>query len=84
MLAAFEAACQGPRRTQEELLRQIVEFHRDTDFGKDHGFRKRDALLWRRGIEHAVPRETKPVFGHFETQRYGLGEHFSRAFGAGT
>jgi hypothetical protein len=36
--AAFEAACQDPRRTQEELLRRIVEFHRGTDFGKDHGF----------------------------------------------
>ena len=36
--AAFEAACQDPQRTQDELLRSIVEFHRDTDFGKDHGF----------------------------------------------
>ena len=36
--AAFEAACQDPQRTQEELLRRIVEFHRDTDFGRDHGF----------------------------------------------
>ena len=36
--AAFEAACQDPQRTQEELLRQVVGFHRDTGFGKDHGF----------------------------------------------
>src|SRR3954468_16664689 len=36
--AAFEAACQDPQRTQDELLRSIVQFQRDTDFGKDHGF----------------------------------------------
>src|SRR5947208_3192341 len=36
--AAFEAACQDPQRTQEELLRRIIAFHGDTDFGRDHGF----------------------------------------------
>lgn len=36
--AAFQAACQDPKRTQDELLRQIVDYHRDTGFGKDHGF----------------------------------------------
>src|SRR5215212_5474041 len=36
--AAFEAACQDPQQTQEELLRRIVAFHADTGFGRDHGF----------------------------------------------
>src|SRR3954470_2188490 len=36
--AAFEAACLDPQRTQEELLRRIIAFHADTDFGRDHGF----------------------------------------------
>jgi hypothetical protein len=36
--AAFEAACQDPRRTQEELLRGILSYHADTAFGVDHGF----------------------------------------------
>lgn len=36
--AAFEAACQDPERTQTELLRGILSYHADTDFGKDHGF----------------------------------------------
>ena len=36
--AVFEAACQQPQRTQEDLLRRILAFHRDTGFGRDHGF----------------------------------------------
>src|SRR5262245_26311460 len=36
--AIFEAACQRPQATQEELLRRIVAFHADTTFGTDHGF----------------------------------------------
>ena len=36
--AAFEAACQDPQRTQEELLRQVLAFHANTAFGRDHGF----------------------------------------------
>jgi hypothetical protein len=36
--AIFEAACQQPQSTQEELLRRIIAFHADTAFGRDHGF----------------------------------------------
>ncbi len=36
--AVFEAACQDPQRTQEELLRQILTYHADTSFAVDHGF----------------------------------------------
>ncbi|HEX3147478.1 MAG TPA: GH3 auxin-responsive promoter family protein, partial [Gemmataceae bacterium] len=36
--AVFEAACQDPQRTQEELLRRTLAFHADTAFGRDHGF----------------------------------------------
>jgi hypothetical protein len=37
--AAFEAACQNPRATQEALLRRILDYHADTHFARDHGFR---------------------------------------------
>lgn len=38
-VAAFEAATQRPREVQDDLLRRILRFHADTDFGRDHGFR---------------------------------------------
>ncbi len=38
-IAAFEAATQRPRATQEELLRRILAYHADTAFGRDHHFR---------------------------------------------
>ena len=37
-LAAFEAATHRPRETQEALLRRILSFQTDTDFGRQHGF----------------------------------------------
>jgi len=37
-LAAFEAATHRPRETQEVLLRRILSFQTDTDFGRQHGF----------------------------------------------
>jgi hypothetical protein len=36
--AVFEAACQRPQATQEELLRRIIAYHADTAFARDHGF----------------------------------------------
>lgn len=37
-LAAFEAATHRPREIQEALLRRIIAFQTDTDFGREHGF----------------------------------------------
>src|SRR3954451_22808587 len=37
-LQAFETATQQPREVQEALLRRILTYHRDTDFGRDHHF----------------------------------------------
>lgn len=37
-LAAFEAATHRPREIQEALLRRILAFQADTDFGREHGF----------------------------------------------
>src|SRR5205823_1176620 len=37
-LAAFEAATHRPREIQEALLRRILAFQADTDFGRHHGF----------------------------------------------
>src|SRR5438132_8854538 len=37
-LAAFEAATHRPREVQEGLLRRILSFQADTDFGREHGF----------------------------------------------
>src|SRR5216683_3361733 len=37
-LAAFEAATHRPRETQEALLRRILSFQADTEFGREHGF----------------------------------------------
>ena len=35
--ARFEAACQNPQATQEDLLRRILAYHRETAFGGDPG-----------------------------------------------
>lgn len=37
-ITAFEDATRRPREVQEALLRRILTFHKDTDFGRDHGF----------------------------------------------
>jgi hypothetical protein len=34
----FDRECLEPQRIQEELLREIVNLQRDTQFGRDHGF----------------------------------------------
>jgi hypothetical protein len=34
----FELACQNTASVQEELLRRILAYHRDTAFGRDHRF----------------------------------------------
>ena len=36
--AEFDAATQRPRQVQDALLRRIVETHKGTQFGQDHGF----------------------------------------------
>jgi hypothetical protein len=38
-LNAFEAATHRPREVQEALLRRVLAFHADTDFGRAHRFR---------------------------------------------
>ena len=37
-LALFEAATHRPREVQDALLRGILARHKDTAFGRDHGF----------------------------------------------
>jgi hypothetical protein len=37
-LAAFEAATHRPREVQEALLRRILAYHANTDFGREHQF----------------------------------------------
>src|ERR687883_298464 len=37
-LAAFEAATHRPREVKEDLLRRILRFQADTDFGRRHHF----------------------------------------------
>jgi hypothetical protein len=37
-LAAFEAATHRPRETQDALLRRILTYHAQTDFGREHRF----------------------------------------------
>src|SRR5262245_48070949 len=37
--AKFAAACKDAKTTQQELLRNILAYHADTAFGRDHGFR---------------------------------------------
>src|SRR5947209_4730572 len=36
---AFDAATHDPRAVQEALLRRILAYHADTDFGREHHFR---------------------------------------------
>jgi hypothetical protein len=38
-LAEFERATHKPREVQEALLRRILAYHADTDFGQEHSFR---------------------------------------------
>jgi hypothetical protein len=38
-LAAFDAATREPQRRQEAVLRRILAYHADTDFGREHHFR---------------------------------------------
>jgi len=40
----FQAATQQPRETQEELLRRILAFQADTDYGREHHFRAIQSL----------------------------------------
>jgi hypothetical protein len=60
-LAAFETATHRPRETQENLLRRILTFHADTDFGREHHFASIQTLAdFRRqlpvaGYEHFEP-----------------------------
>jgi hypothetical protein len=37
-LAAFDRATQRPREVQEDILRRIIRFHTNTDFGRAHHF----------------------------------------------
>jgi hypothetical protein len=47
----FEQAASDPRGHQEALLKRILAYHRDTDFGEDHGFSLiRDADDFRRQL----------------------------------
>src|SRR5439155_12840031 len=38
-LWTFNAACRRPREVQEALLQNILAYHADTAFGRDHHFR---------------------------------------------
>jgi GH3 auxin-responsive promoter len=38
-IAALESATHRPREVQEELLKRILAYHADTDFGRKHRFR---------------------------------------------
>jgi GH3 auxin-responsive promoter len=59
--AAFEAACRDPERTQTELLRRIVAYHADTDFGRDHGFGQiRTVADYRRHVPVAPYERVEP------------------------
>jgi hypothetical protein len=50
-LAAFEAATQDPRTTQEAVLERILARHADTDFGREHHFAEiRDVADFRRRL----------------------------------
>jgi hypothetical protein len=50
-LNAFEAATHRPREVQEALLRRILAYHADTDFGRAHRFREiRSAADFRRQL----------------------------------
>ncbi len=59
--AAFEAACQNPRHTQEQLLRRLLGFHADTAFGRDHGFHSiRTVADYRRHVPVAPYEQFEP------------------------
>jgi GH3 auxin-responsive promoter len=59
--AVFEAACQDPQATQEELLRRILAFHTDTAFGRDHGFAQvRTVADYRRHVPVAPYEQFEP------------------------
>jgi hypothetical protein len=59
--AVFEAACQEPQATQEELLRRILAFHTDTAFGRDHGFAQvRTVADYRRHVPVAPYEQFEP------------------------
>jgi hypothetical protein len=50
-LNAFEAATHRPREVQEALLRRVLAYHADTDFGRAHHFREiRSAADFRRHL----------------------------------
>lgn len=50
-LLAFEAATQRPREVQDALLRRVLAYHADTDFGRAHHFRDiRSAADFRRQL----------------------------------
>ena len=50
-LATFEAATHRPREVQEALLRRILSFQSDTDFGRQHGFASiRNVMDFRRQL----------------------------------
>jgi hypothetical protein len=60
-IAAFEEATKRPREVQETLLRDVLAYHADTDFGRAHGFADvRDVADFRRrlpvaGYEYVEP-----------------------------
>lgn len=51
-LGRFEAASRRPREVQEALLRRILAYHADTDFGRDHHFR---AISNRHDFQRQLP-----------------------------
>jgi hypothetical protein len=69
-LAAFEAATEQPREIQDALLRRILSFQSDTEFGRDHGFRSiRNFEDFRRNLpvaayEYFEPYIAKVRHGH--------------------
>src|SRR5947209_18287274 len=53
-IRAFLEATHRPEEVQRELLRRILAYHADTDFGRDHGFRSvANAADYRRQVPHA-------------------------------
>jgi hypothetical protein len=58
-LAAFEAATHRPRETQEALLRRILAFQAETDFGREHGFGTINSI---EGFRHQLPVATYEYF----------------------
>jgi GH3 auxin-responsive promoter len=70
-LDAFERATHHPRVVQDDLLRRILDRHRDTDFGRAHHFREiRDPADFRRhlpvaGYEYIEPYMARVRRGEF-------------------